>query len=372
MKRWLPLAAAAVLAGAAWTQEEAPPLGRVWARRAPRTLAVAVSPDGERILAAGGGGEIRCFEAAGGVAWEVRIDGIDELVTSRLGATTLAYSAGQPLSRKVHFLDSNGRRLGTLEPSEAVETAVVSSDGKYAALAAGKSVIFCSRAGSGIRHRVIPLKGIPTQVQFGVGDTIYVACREPDFVALVKSNGKELWRRRDPVVRGYSVSAADDGRHVAIAGESDPDTLRVSLVTWRNQTRWTDARPGRRPRIRLSAGGGTVMLSYEHKVAHGTRSRFERRLAYLGEGAGGGWPKGGAFSAPLYVAVDRNGEWVVALDTQNKGDLPRFRLYGKGGERRWFYTAPSSILIATASAEGRHIAAYRADGFLELLRVSTP
>src|SRR6185369_1642253 len=115
-----------------------------------------------------------------------------------------------------------------------------------------------------------------------------------------------------------------------------------------------------RPRIRLSADGIAATLAYQGVVVHGEEARSEPRLAYLTAAPGASWFKGGAFNAPLDVAIARDGAWVVTLDTQ-QNPLPRFRLYGRGGDRRYAYPSPAEVLIAAGSLEGRNIAVYRKD-----------
>ena len=203
-----------------------------------------------------------------------------------------------------------------------MQTVIVSPDGRHAAIAAGRSIIFCSLGRRGPRHRVIHLAGEPRQIQFGPADTLYAACRDPECVVLVKSTGKVLWRRKGSIATDYSISASADGKWLAVGAEKSDDTLDVTLVDSQNRSEWTVSRPGRTPRVRLSANGSGVMLAYEHKVEHRDESRFERRLAYLDRT--GSWTKGGAYTAPYYVSVDRDAEWAVALDAQSPSGTPRF------------------------------------------------
>lgn len=368
-------AAAVLLAGlvnVGRTQSASPrePLGQIWSRPMQDVIALALSPDGERLVASDLQGRVRCYDNHGSVLWERLTPDADGLAVSRGSAVTLAYSERRPLSREVSFLDGNGRRFYTLQPSQAVQTATVSPDGRYAAIAAGRSVVFCSVTAQGVRYRIIRMKGLAQQVLFAPGDTVYVACREPCYVARVKSTGKVLWEQQFDTRTQCTVSASMDGKTLGVATFGVDDTVQVALVDARNQELWHVSRPGRSPRIHLCAEGTAVLLSYEHKVDHNQESRYERRLAYLTADQNQQWTKGGAYSAPLYVSVDHAGEWVVALDTQQS--LPRFRLYGRGGERRWIYTSSSDVLIATSSSEGRHIATYRADGAVEMVGVSEP
>lgn len=350
--------------------EPAEPLGSAWSRALSGVEGLALSPEGERVVTVGGG--VRSLSRDGRVLWELDLEGVDSAVVARRGQLTVAYTRRRPLYRKVYFLGPEGRRLGILEPTEPIEAAAVSPDGRYAALAAGRSVIFCTLTGKGIQHRVLPLAGHPEQVEMGPDDSVYVACRSRPYVALVKSSGKELWRREQPDGEAYAISASADGRSVAVSTQLPRDTIRTALLTSRNAARWTDVRPGRRPRPRLSASGTAVALSYELRVESPRGVRFERRLTYLAHGAAGAWPKGGPFSAPLHVALAEDGDWLVALDTQRRNPRPSFRLFGRGGERRWLFVSRSPILIARSSQDGRSVATYRVDGYLELLRVAAP
>jgi hypothetical protein len=198
-------------------------------------------------------------------------------------------------------------------------------------------------------------------------------------VELIKSTGRILWRREEPNRSVLSIAASEDGRFLAVAGEHPEGGVTVTLIGSRNDPRWSVTRPGRAPLVRLCADGNAALLAYEHRVEHNSERRFERRLAYVAPGPNPGevqepWTKGGAFTAPYYVSVERKGEWVVALDAQAQradgSGQPTFRLYGRSGERRWMYTSPVGILIAIGSTDGRHIAAYRADGMIELMRVA--
>jgi hypothetical protein len=353
------------------------PLGAAWSRPMRDVIALAVSPEGERVLAGDRNGTVRCFDHRGTRLWEGSFPGIDRLVTSRHGVLTLAYSARQPLSRVVYFLDEAGKTVYTVEPVDPVQAAVISPDGTLAAVAAGTSIVFCSRRQDGVRQRTTQVSGEVRQIQSGPADSVYVVTRSPHAIQLIKSTGKVLWTRRmwpgrEQIPAACSIWASEDGRQLAVARDVPGGMLEIALVSARNDTRWSTNRPGRSPRVRLAAGGSALLLAYEHKVEHQFESRYERRLAYLDANGGDSWTKGGAYTAPLHVAIDRYGEWVVGIDTQRHVGLPRFRLYGRGGERRWIYSSPASILIASSSVSGRDIVTYRADGVVEMMQVGQP
>lgn len=356
----------------AWSQSltEREPLSSLWRRKLGGVVAAVVSAQGERTLVVDAEGRLTCIGATGDTIWERAIPGMDRVATSRDGRFCAVYAARRPFLRDVSLLDDRGRTLSTVENSEPVSTAVISPDGHLAAIAAGHTVTLCSRTANEVRERRVDLQGKITQLQFGPGDSVYVAAQSPDYVALVKSTGKVLWRRNSAAGASFAISASEDGRVLAIGSQRPDDLVSLSLVNMGNERLWSAPRPGRSPRVRIAADGSAALLAYEHKVAHRLESRFEQRLAYFGASNNESWTKGGAFNAPLCIALDRTGDWVVVLDLQRALDLPRFRLYGERGERRWMYTCAAPVLIASGSSQGRHIAVYRADGVLEMLHVS--
>src|SRR5439155_15959047 len=183
-------------------------LAEVWSLPAPHIIDLAVSPDGDQVVTVDLREKVRCLDGAdGSVRWEHVIPDADTVTASRNGALTLAYAARQPLSREVTFIDSRGRRFYVLKPSEPVQFAEVSPGGEYAAVASGKSIIFCSRGSDGVRYRVLRLPGEPQQVRFGPGDSLYVALRNPDRVLMVKSTGHVVWTHAERGASGYSISA---------------------------------------------------------------------------------------------------------------------------------------------------------------------
>lgn len=349
---------------------EREPLSSLWRRKLGGLVATVVSAQGERTLTVDTEGRLTCIGATGQTIWERAIPGVDRVAISRSGEFCAVYAARRPFQRAVLLLDDRGRTLQTVENSEPVSTAVISPDGHLAAMAAGHTVTLCSRTLDKVRERRIQLQGKITQLQFGPGDSVYVAAQNPDYVALVKSTGKVLWRRSSAAGAAFAISASEDGRVLAIGSQRPNDVVALSLVNVGNERLWSAPRPGRSPRVRIAADGSAAILAYEHKVEHGQESRFEQRLAYFGASNNEAWTKGGAFNAPLCIALERTGDWVVVLDLQRARDLPRFRLYGERGERRWVYTCEAPVIIAAGSTDGRHIAVFRSDGVLEMLHVA--
>jgi hypothetical protein len=347
------------------------PLGAVWSRRLPGTVGVTVAPDGSRVFAVTESGGLVCFDERGEVLWERDLPGVDTLAAGRRGTLLLAYAARQPLNRRLHFLDRTGGTLRTLELPEAIETAVVSANGDRAVAACGRTLAFFSRDMAGIHSRLASAEGEPRQLQLAPGDTVYAAFAGGGGVCRVKSNGRVLWRQ--PQVSGAlpSISASQSGQLLAIASDANPAMLRIVLVDARRDVKWSIALPGRDGRVRTSARGNAVLLAYEHPSVHSIRTRFERRLAYLSGGEAPVWVAGGAFNAPLDVAIDPEGQWVVALEIEDGYHPPVFRLRDSTSRAPlWGYTCPRPLLLAAPAAEGQSIAIYRDDARLSLLRVN--
>lgn len=347
------------------------PLGPEWRRPVRQAIALAVSPEGKRVVVVSLAGEVTSYDSAGNPVWIQRFPGVDRAAIGRMGLFTAVYSARRPLARKAYFLDPLGRLLHTTETRDPIETVTLAPDGAMAAVASGRKIVFVALDRSGAREREIALDAEPRQMQFGPEDTLYVACRSPDQVVRVRNTGRVLWKT-DPGPTDYSISSTEAGSEVAIACRQSADEIAISVVSATQKLLWRTLLPGRAPHIRLSAGGFAAVATYDHRLEHSARRRFERRLAYLGGPDQRGWFKGGAYTAPLSVSLDRAGDWVVALDTRQQRATPDFRLYGRNGERRWLYSAPANIVLAGSSVDGRSIAAYRADGVLELIRVSVP
>jgi len=337
-------------------------------------VVLAVSPGGRRVVTGDTHGVLRCYDVRGVLRWKRELKDVDRLATCRDARLTLAYAARQPLRPRAHFLDIQGKVLASPTLPGAIQTGIVSIDGKLAAIATQHQILFFSRNGDQFRSRALEVAGQIRQLQFGPADSLYVVTRKPHRIQLVKSTGKVLWTREARTAVDYSISASQDGKLLAAASQrpAGATAIDVLMLSSRNERLWSASSPGRAPRVRISGEGSAVILTYEHKVAYKRESRFEQRLAYLDEEGKRRWTRGGVFQIPLYGSLSNDGAWIVALDTQPRGEGPSFRLFDRNGARWWLYQCPADVLIATASADGSYIATYRADRTLELVYVNTP
>ena len=117
LRRWairtgiaLGLAAGLVTIVQSQPQSASEPLGPAWSKSLAGVVALGVSPEGERVLAADDRGVVHSIDERGAPVWDQPIPDVDSVVTSRGGELSLAYAARRPLSRRVFFLDDAGRR----------------------------------------------------------------------------------------------------------------------------------------------------------------------------------------------------------------------------------------------------------------------
>lgn len=345
------------------------PLGPVWRWGFPPLTAITLSPEGERVLVITRDGMLHCYTHLGERIWRRRAPAVDHVAANYHATLTVLWSARRPGHSKVHFVDHTGHHFQDLNLSEPVRSVVISPNGAFVAVAAGRSVLHCVRTTGELRVRRIDLNAVPFRMQFGPADSLYIACEKPDRLLLVRGNGRLVWTREPTQVSNYSISASEDGTRVAVGTYGPGDTVTASLVDADNHTHWTLQRAGRNPRVRLSATGESVLLSYEEGLSHQGRTRFVRRLHFLPRGPVGSWSRGGLERQLLPLAVEQAGRWVVALDLPGQLELPRLRLYGGDGKSRYAYPCGAPVLMATASQDGRHFATYLQDGHVEVGRV---
>ncbi len=368
---WAGLGLGAASRASAQPDPSLPPLVSLWIAPSPDLVEVTLTPDGSRVLLLDRAGKLQCRNQEGAILWTQLLPGTDRVLSSRRGGVTLAYSRRQAHQRRAAFIDASGRHFYTLELSEPIETAAVSPDGRHAMLAAGKSVIFSSPENGTVRYRSVATPGFPRQLFHGRGDTFYSVCRDPNVTVLLKSSGKVLWRHSDAGSSYQSASVSLDGQVLGLAAEQRDGTISVALWQQEGRPRFLAERPGRKPRLRVAGNGQAAALAYEHQSRHDTTVNYGQRLALLTveDGSIGGWSKGGAFTAPLFVGLDREARWVIALDTQRRREPPRIRLFGRAGEKRYSIDSAADILIAASAADGSTFATYRADGKVEMFAV---
>jgi hypothetical protein len=354
----------------ALAQESAEPIAMRWSRPFPRLCELAVSGDGQRIAALSLDGILAYFDLEGHPLWERPSVAGDALTVSRSGDLLVAWSRSGRADSRLLFFDGVGRCFAAPRLARPPTCIALSGVGKLVAVGADDAVSLFRVGPKGLVTRQIQAAGRIRRVLAGFGDTFLVITEPPCRVALIKSRGTELWHRELPEETHCSAVLSTDGKQLALAYEKSVDRIDIELRSWKNEELWKTSRPGRSASVRMNAAGGFVLLAYDHLVEHQQQTRYERRLAYLGEGGVGGWTKGGALTAPLPVALDSRGEWLVALDNERSRSGSRFRLYDKDGNRQWIYTAPAGVHLAVASANGRTIAVYQADGTLSVLRVN--
>ncbi len=350
-------------------QEADEPIALRWSRPFPRLAEIAVSGDGHRTAALSLDGTLAYFDPDGNLLWQRPSVAADALAVSRTGDLVIAWSRSSRNGSKLLFFNGAGRCFAAPALSAAPACLAISGDGKRVAAGLGESVSLFGVTPKGLVKRHIQAAGTVKRILPGFEDTFALVTEPPCRVALIKSRGTELWHREIPDNAACSVGVSSDGKLLVLAYNRPQDKIEIVLTTWKNEELWRATRSGRGGTVRMNGDGGVVFLAFDYLVEHQQQNHYERRLAYLGKGGSGGWVKGGALTTPLLVSLDSAGEWLVALDNERSRGGSRFRLFGIDGTRRWIYTAPAGVHLASASANGRSIAVYGADGTLSLLRV---
>jgi hypothetical protein len=203
------------------------------------------------------------------------------------------------------------------------------------------------------------------QVAFGPNDTVLVAAGRPPRLARYTLEGAALWRGAARLPDRPRLSTSADGQLIAAAGPMDA-TGRSELQFWNasGELLWRIPLAGRDPCIRLAGSGARVLVGYERLIPGANGSRFERVLACFDGTGQEQWHKGGAFFAPLLVALETQGDWVLSLGRQSK-----FWLLGRSGETRWRYNSAAPVQVAVGSRDGSRVAVYRTDGRLMFFEV---
>jgi outer membrane protein assembly factor BamB len=367
------LVLAALLLGRGAAGDPPEPLHSAWEVTARRVIHLAISPDGTRVATLDLDGRVRCYNERGHLLWNAHAPDAERLALADGGRLVAAYAIDQPLATTVHLFGPTGEPEPDLESDVAVSLIQMTRDGAQVVVASGDRIRWFRRARSGWRTFDLPGGGPVRQLQFAPGNTLYVAARG-DGIRRVRSDGRVLWRLTGEGGRAATISTAVDGQLLASASPVDGPTEAIALQLHDAGGRliWETTVPGRTPRVRLAAGGSALLLAYEQPQVHQLATRYERRLAYLPVASGGAvrWTKGGALTDPLFAAAGADGRFVVSLDYERRAATANLRLLDERGNRRWVYPCPALVRILASSADGTDLAAYRADGVLQLLEVA--
>lgn len=351
-----------------WAQDAAPEvISPLWRRRVPEAVTVSLSPDGSRVLSVNRAGEVQAYQRDGTDDWQQSLPGADTFVHSQDGSMVLAYARRRPTHPQLTWLDRSGRVVTSFAAPAEIELAALSSDGRVAAVSCRGEVLMLIRSGKDVRVRHLGALR-PAQIRTAPLSSFYLVCPHRERLLRVRADGKEIWGH--PLRQSESLATSGDGSRLAVAYQTASDVLQVDVLDQQGALVCRFNRPGRRARLRLSAAGNAVLMEYEHAISHLKDHHYERRLAYRDCHSTMEWTKGGAYTVPVGVAVGRDGHWVLALETIHSIGIPRFRLFGRSGERLWLHTGSSHVVLAASSRDGDHVALYHSDSMLELLRVS--
>lgn len=366
---------------------ELEPVQLLWERPMAGVIALALAPEGSTVAALSAPGSsasepvsgpslaaqdalgvrLRVYGRDSLLRWERWVEECSHVVVGRGGELIVTYEPRSALFRTLHFWSGTGRPEGAWRFEEALASiAIDDGNRRVAAGALDGEVSLLHRERSGWRRGSVWRVDPPVHyVAFGPGESLWVLAGLPPTLARCSADGRPLWQARvwDRPARNLGFSTSGDGQRAAVAGEVEgAGGAQVQLWSAEGQRRWQVTLKGRAPHVRLTESG--LVVGYERVLPRRDRGRLHTERVIGAYDAGGveRWRKGGAFFAPLLIAVEARGDWVLSL-----GDESKFWLLGRDGETRWRSVRHPPVQVAVGSRNGRSAAAYRVDGRLMLL-----
>jgi hypothetical protein len=362
---------------------EAEPVQLLWERPLPGVVELALSPDGAALAAlssvpspdlvgpappaATPSVRLRVYARDGGLRWERWIEESSRVVLGRDGALIATYEPDSALFRTLRLWDGRGRLEGTWQLGGPLASVVIDESGeRVAAGTRDGEVIPFQREGDGWRRRSSWRVAAPVHyLAFAPQGSLWVVAGIPPLLGRYDAAGRPLWQARlwEEGARSVGFCASADGQLAAVAAETErPRGAEAQLWSAPGRRLCKVRLDGRAPCARPAGGG--LIVAYERRLPRRDRAHFqvERVLAAFDATGAQRWWKGGAYFAPLLVAVETRGEWILTLGPQYK-----FWLRGRDGEVRWRSAKQPPVQVAVGSRDGRCAAAYCLDGRLMML-----
>lgn len=344
------------------------PLSVRWEQRAGLLRSLALSPEGENLLWLDWNGSGRCIDKSGRERWSRPLANVSRLVAGPGARLTAAYWPGSRIHAQVLLLGERGEVTYLLACDSPVLSLAISGDGQRVAAGTGSGGVYLLvRDGPRFTEQRIQAEGRVEQLFFGRTNGLCYVTAAPVGFGRIAAEGKLEWYSRVEPGRDLIVSVSPDGSWIAAAERPRLARREGSLTLWngRGEREWSRPLAGWPTAVRVAQGATRILVGLERRSTVGQVTHNDRSLLCFTADGHRLWEKGGTFlEDPLFVAMERGGEWVVAIGRQY-----RFYLLGDQGELRWRESTRTPVQIAVGSADGSSIGVAYTDGRLAWLAI---
>lgn len=352
----------------------------VWTRPAPNAVAVSLAPNGTSVAWVDGRGSVRRVAAeTGKTLWQTSpLPGVNALLVAPEGQV-LAYSRLNPVKPVVRVLNPKwGEAHGAAFPVEgAVWRAALAAGGRRAIVGTGRSLLYLIPLQVNNEpnkpqpmSRRLPVQGIPASVATAADETVALMGTYQDTgVGVWGMDGLPRWRHDEREEdRTYDVQLSGDGRTAVAVSARGPRRTDARLHVWDAVTGrllWIEHLEAFDPKVRVSANGQFIAVSYARTSSYNTGATLERKVALFGiDGRRLFADKGGLFFSPDLVALSAGGERITVRD--NSGTLWTLNNTGRTVSRMRLPLdaktgKPPSVIDALATDDGAYLLLRRGD-----------
>lgn len=355
----------------------------LWTRPTPNLASLSLAPDGSSVAWVDRRGSVRRIQAATGkTLWQTEaLAGINRLCIGPQGAV-LAYSRMNPTQASVRILDPVvGAEKSALVPVDsAVWLAQLSGDGQKAIVGTGRASLYFipMRRDAVVNGPSVRLPGIPESVDVAAGEPIALlgTWREGGICAWGLDRSPRWQRAESQTSRTYEVQISADGTTAVAVSAEGPRRESARLHAWDARTGellWIEDLGGSSPKVRVSANGKYIAVSYSRVADYSNGSKVERKVAlFERDGRRRFEERGGIYFSPEVVCLSANGDRLTVRDQsgmlwtldRDGRTVARLRLPKDEKDR----TSTPAIRDILATDDGAYLLVQRADDQITLLK----
>jgi hypothetical protein len=287
-----------------------------------------------------------------------------------------------PTQASVRILDPVvGAEKSALVPVDsAVWLAQLSADGQKAVIGTGRASLYIipMRRDAVVNGPSVRLPGIPESVDVAAGEPIALlgTWREGGICAWGLDRSPRWQRAESQASRTYDVQISADGSTAVAVSAEGPRRESARLHAWDARTGellWIEDLGGSAPKVRVSANGKYIAVSYSRVADYSNGSKVERKVAlFERDGRRRFEDRGGVYFSPEVVCLSANGDRLTVRDPsgmlwtldRDGRTVARLRLPKDEKDK----TSTPAIRDILATDDGAYLLVQRADNQITLLK----